>query len=140
MALQLTVFPLELSDVPEPNVFRFDTLGVPLGRIANSGGGPVVITRKRHRKKPRIWTDGELPARRSITGSYDVKRNGHEALQALYNIRDAKVPVVLFQPRGDTRVDRRRWLVEKVEERHDDWFESTAQEVDYTVVLLEVSD
>lgn len=137
MAVQLIVHPLRLREVPEPNVFRFDTQGVPLGRKSESGGGPVVITRKRHRRKPRVWTDGQIPARITITGKYDVKRNGHNALDALRNIRDAKAPVIVGQRRGDTPVDLRVWLVEKVEDSGRDWFESTAQEVSYSVVLVE---
>ena len=140
MALQLSIYPTALASVPAPNVFQFDTRRVPLGRMSETGGGPVVITRKRHRKKPRVWTDGELPARKNITGKYDVERNGHNPLEALKNMRDAKVPVIISQPRGDTPVDRRRWLVEKVEVNEADWFESTAQEVSYTVVLIEDAD
>lgn len=138
MALQLTIYPRRLAAVPEPNTFHFDTRRVPVGRVSETGGGPVVITRKRHRRKPRVWTDGKILARKTITGKYDVKRNGHNALLALKNMRDASVPVVVRQPRGDTPLDTRVWLVEKVEETERDWFESTGQDIGYTVVLLEV--
>ena len=74
----------------------------------------------------------------SITGEYDVKRNGHLALQALYNMRDSKVPVTITQPRGTTPFDNRRWLVEKVEATENDFFESSGQKVQYSVTLLEV--